>query len=264
MIKAQKDYKPYEVVLECPPFVHNINDKYKGQVCDHCLTKSDGLKKCANCGHMYYCNRNCQRNDWRAGHRYECQIFKNHYQNLEDINNLAKPLLRLYLNIKADPQIVNRMYDTVDGKQRCFNDLMTHNEDIMRDSHRCNNIIDLYDRISSSGVELSLNDFINFYGKYVINSYEICFGDNIHPPHRPCGTGMFIGASVLNHSCASNVCFQSVGNKLLIISEQYIKAGDELTVSYLNKCLLMPTDRRRMQLKSYYYFDCHCRRCDNN
>ncbi|XP_054165106.1 histone-lysine N-methyltransferase SMYD3-like [Oppia nitens] len=260
MIKAQKNYKPLEVVLECPLFVHNVYNKFKGQVCDNCLAKSSGLKKCAVCGHMYYCDRNCQRNDWRAGHRYECQIFKNHYQKLVDVKDLATTLLRLYFISKADPQIVFKKYNTVGGQQRCFNDLMSHQENIVQDFSRFNKIQELHHIITSlCGLQISINDLIDFYGKYVINSFSTCFTDFIHLSDQTFGSGLFIGASVLNHSCAPNVSFHSIGNKLMIISKRFITSGEELTVSYIDHNL--PIDTRSMLLKNYYYFDCHCRRC---
>ncbi|XP_054165105.1 N-lysine methyltransferase SMYD2-B-like [Oppia nitens] len=234
MIKAQKDYKPFEVVFECQLFVHKIDYQYKGQVCDNCLTKSDGLKRCSVCKHMYYCDRNCQRKDWRTGHRYECQIFKNHYQKLVDEYDLASLLLRLYLIIKADPQIVYKMYDTVDGKQRCFADLMTHREEILQNKRKVNLILDIHKRISSCGVELTVDDLVNLFVFQQL-----------------CGGGIFIGASVLDHSCT--------GNRLQIIANQNVTAGDELTINYAN--LLWTTDRRRKLLKVNYFFDCHCRRC---
>ncbi|XP_054165104.1 histone-lysine N-methyltransferase SMYD3-like [Oppia nitens] len=262
MIKAQKDYKPHEVVFDCQqPFINNIKDEYKGQVCDNCLVQKNDLKRCSVCNHMYYCDRNCQRNDWRAGHRYECQIFKSHYQKLVDVHYLSTTLLRLYLINKSDPQIFYKKYDTVGGQQRCFNDLMSHREDIIRDSRRVSNIQEIVNTINSCDVKLGFNDLIDLYGKYVINSfgYSYCFNNQ---SDECFGSGIYIGASVLNHSCDCNLSFQSIGNKHLIISKRYISAGEELTVEYID--LTLPTDARRKLLKFYYYFDCHCRRCDEN
>ncbi|XP_054165108.1 N-lysine methyltransferase SMYD2-B-like [Oppia nitens] len=256
MIKAQKDYKPLEVVFECKPFINNIMDEYKGQLCDKCLAKKDDLKKCSVCGHMYYCDRNCQRNDWRAGHRYECQILKSHYKKLIAEHELTPTLLRLYLISKADPQILNKKYDTVGGQQRCFNDLMSHHEDIVRDSRRYSYIQGIHNTIRSCDVELPINDLIDLYGKYVINSFEKRFDDQ---SDQFCGSSIYIGASVLNHSCDYNVVFESIGNKRFVISKRFITAGEELTTFYTNTSL--PTVTRRMKLKKNFYFDCQCRRC---
>ncbi|XP_054165109.1 histone-lysine N-methyltransferase SMYD3-like [Oppia nitens] len=262
MIKAEKDYKPEDVLIECKPFVHYIYNQCKGLICEDCLTKSNGLKKCADCQHMYYCDRNCQRNDWRAGHRYECQIFKNHYQKLIDKQQMAIPMLRMYLIIKTNPQIVYKKYNTVGGQQRCFADLMSHREDILQELFKVIAIKDIHFRISSCGVELPLNDLIDMFCKFAINYFETVAVDNVRQSRHTCGAGLFIGASILDHSCANNVYVHSVGNRLQIKASHAIAAGDELTTCYVN-CLL-PTVTRRMQLKSRYYFDCHCRRCDGN
>ncbi|XP_054164870.1 histone-lysine N-methyltransferase SMYD3-like [Oppia nitens] len=261
MIIADNDYKPDNVLFECQPFVHHIYHRSKDQICDHCLAKSDDLKQCSGCKHMYYCNENCQRRDWRAGHRYECQIFKSHYKKLLDEDNLAIPLLRLYLIIKADPQIVDKKYETIGGQQqRCFADLMSHCDDIMRDRFKVSVIYDIHKRISSCGLDLTVDDLVDLFGKFIINSYFIFYTDIIDQSSHTCGAGLFIGASVLDHSCAYNVYIQSAGNKLQVIAGQHITAGDELTTFYVNPSL--PTVTRRMLLKSGYYFDCHCCRCD--
>ncbi|XP_054165110.1 N-lysine methyltransferase SMYD2-B-like [Oppia nitens] len=260
MIRAEKDYEPYDVVIECQPFVHQIYDRFKGQICNHCLTKSDDLKKCMACEHMYYCDRNCQRNDWRAGHRYECQIFKCHYRKLLEEQQLAIPLLRLYLIIKADPEIVHKMYDSVGGQQRCYTNLMSHREDIVRDRLKVGVIQDIHKRFSSCGVDLPVDDLVDLFGKFTINSFEMVYKD-VNQLSYTCGSGLFIGASVLDHSCAPNVYVQSVGNRLRVIADKYIIAGDELTTYYVN--ISLPTVTRKMLLKKGYYFDCQCSRCDD-
>ncbi|XP_054164589.1 histone-lysine N-methyltransferase SMYD1-like [Oppia nitens] len=237
MLKADKDYLTEDVVFECQPFVHHIYDRFKGQVCDHCLAKSDRLKKCANCGHMYYCNRNCQLNDWRSGHRYECQIFKNHYQKLLDEDNLAIPLTRLYLIIKADPHIVNKKYNTVDGHQLCFNDLQSHCHEISKDWLKMGVMTLISDAMKSCGIKVSKDYFRHLFGKFIVNYYELTYTNGMNQSTAPekCGTGLFIGATALHHSCAYNVSVDTfVGNRLQVTARYLIRDGEVLTTYYVN------------------------------
>ncbi|KAJ7652388.1 hypothetical protein DFH06DRAFT_1206012, partial [Mycena polygramma] len=42
--------------------------------CDHIRVKSD-LRRCSVCLDLYYCSKQCQAADWRAGHRETCHTF---------------------------------------------------------------------------------------------------------------------------------------------------------------------------------------------
>ena len=41
-------------------------------VCAYCLTRADNLLRCT-CGMVRYCDRQCQRSHWRAGHKALCR-----------------------------------------------------------------------------------------------------------------------------------------------------------------------------------------------
>ncbi len=40
--------------------------------CHFCGNRGDDLKICSGCKKFYYCNRDCQGQDWNAGHKQEC------------------------------------------------------------------------------------------------------------------------------------------------------------------------------------------------
>ena len=51
----------------------------KSKQCDFCQTLETAvhkLKMCAQCETCRYCNIDCQRSDWRQGHKEDCQEFK--------------------------------------------------------------------------------------------------------------------------------------------------------------------------------------------
>ena len=44
------------------------------QSCSHCGTVfNPHLKKCAKCGKVSYCNKNCQKTNWKNEHKIVCQ-----------------------------------------------------------------------------------------------------------------------------------------------------------------------------------------------
>jgi hypothetical protein len=44
----------------------------KQQTCGACKREAAGLQRCARCKQAFYCNQECQRAAWRAGHKLEC------------------------------------------------------------------------------------------------------------------------------------------------------------------------------------------------
>ena len=45
----------------------------------------DGLKKCSQCHLASYCNRDCQRKDWKYNHKDECFHIKKVTEDLEKL-----------------------------------------------------------------------------------------------------------------------------------------------------------------------------------
>ena len=48
-----------------------------GARCEFCGSSEDELeaklKRCNNCKEVYYCSRECQKKDWKRGHRDTCE-----------------------------------------------------------------------------------------------------------------------------------------------------------------------------------------------
>jgi len=74
------------------------------------------------------------------------------------------------------------------------------------------------------------------------------------------GWGVYIEASLFNHSCQPNVClFRKPGTpEFQFVTIHDVAAGEELTVTYLGYGDLAS---RRAHLREHYFFHCECRRC---
>lgn len=86
----------------------------------------------------------------------------------------------------------------------------------------------------------------------------------------PIGLGLFPLTSLMNHSCNPNCVHHfslstAIPNtarstpKLVMRALKDIKAGEELTYSYVD--LYQSTASRRQQLRHAYFFHCECQRC---
>lgn len=75
------------------------------------------------------------------------------------------------------------------------------------------------------------------------------------------GTGIYLAASILDHSCTPNAVATFEGPQLSIrlIEDIPELVWDKIRISYIDQIDLPAT--RRSELKKAYYFDCDCERC---
>jgi hypothetical protein len=85
---------------------------------------------------------------------------------------------------------------------------------------------------------------------------------------QQCGTrgnivGVFEQASRLQHSCYNNCVKRDTANGIFTCrAVRNINAGEELTISYVEKRVYEPTHIRRARYMTAKGFTCHCPRCD--
>ncbi|CAG2112524.1 unnamed protein product, partial [Medioppia subpectinata] len=94
--KLSKPLSPGDVITQDIPFIHILHDEYKDNYCDNCVQRSDQLKRCAKCLHMYYCSKECQKNDWKY-HKNECPLYRRHWSETLLMDRL---FLRIFLSVK--------------------------------------------------------------------------------------------------------------------------------------------------------------------
>lgn len=75
----------------------------------------------------------------------------------------------------------------------------------------------------------------------------------------PIGVGLYLKASKMNHSCCANASQSFTGQQLNIHSIRNIRAGEEVTISYID--VGQPTFVRRHELFGSYHFWCNCVNC---
>ena len=46
------------------PVAYVVYNNIVTECCSACYTRRSGLKKCTKCNLVYYCDRECQKNDW--------------------------------------------------------------------------------------------------------------------------------------------------------------------------------------------------------
>lgn len=76
------------------------------------------------------------------------------------------------------------------------------------------------------------------------------------------GTGIYLGASICDHSCRPNAVATFVDGTTLhinAIEEMSSLNWSKIRISYID--LVNPTIDRQLELKENYFFNCDCERC---
>lgn len=69
----------------CQPENAPIVSQSNKPACDFCGKDGSGTKKCTACTSVYYCSKECQRGDWKKGHKALCAQFKANCQQTSEV-----------------------------------------------------------------------------------------------------------------------------------------------------------------------------------
>ncbi|XP_054162171.1 uncharacterized protein LOC128960121 [Oppia nitens] len=109
-LKSPKVFITGDVIQEFKPIAHIVNNEFKGDFCDNCLKPSTNLKKCKACLQMNYCDKQCQKQDWKSYHKYECGYMSdNNYVFLMSLSTSKLLALRFYLRYQRCPEFSSQV-----------------------------------------------------------------------------------------------------------------------------------------------------------
>ena len=101
----------------------------------------------------------------------------------------------------------------------------------------------------------SEDEVLEIYGKIMVNAFFI-----VNDVIEHIGYGLYLGASILDHSCAPNAHWHFRGKEVIIRTTEYVSDFSDLRISYL-KNLTETTQQRQEKLLQNYHFLCDCSTC---
>ena len=235
-----------DLLSSLSPYIHVLASSSTTEHCSHCFQGSTDLKRCSKCHRVSYCSVSCQRHDW-IYHKHECP----HLSAITEEYDLTRLFLRLILRYSKDQGV-----QSTDTK-RSFDELTSHETDIRQDRRRCRTFQSLYQSFQQWSLlsAYDQNDLFRLFCRLVINTLTI--HDTIDL--KPIGYGLYLDATVYNHSCqpTCHTIFNGIALSIRTIVDQSI--DPEWTINYID--LLEPYDNRQAFLRENYYFQCQCQRC---
>jgi SET and MYND domain-containing protein len=222
--------------------------------CHQCLLPltPDRTSRCSRCQLAYYCGATCQRAHWSA-HRDECaalaQLPENGRAHLSPQLLLAIRVAWLFIRERDSPR-VKRIATLVTN-------VAYHSEAVIAEFNKlatlCSRVLFLQKAPDCQYVAVPfLTSILSTLGANAIGITEPVELTDV-------GIALFDRLSLLNHSCDPNAVVLFDGAAAILRALKPIAAGDELTISYIDRA----SDRyeRRQQLLSQYFFTCSCSRC---
>lgn len=235
------------------PFIFVLKSNLKNERCDQCFVRGK-LLRCSGCQYVQYCNRECQKAAW-LDHKTECSCLKKISPRI--VPDAARLMARIIFKLKRGGDQERGYF--LKGRFRLFKDLMSHYSDIKKDEKRMEHFTSLYAVLATYiGEENIPNtaELMGIYGRMVVNGFNI-----LDPEMNSIGTGIYLAASVLDHSCTPNAVAVFHGTTLSIRAVADIPLFDwsKAFISYID-LLNTPADRQQ-DLIGTYYFLCDCTRC---
>ncbi|XP_022125928.2 histone-lysine N-methyltransferase SMYD3 isoform X2 [Pieris rapae] len=144
---------------------------------------------------------------------------------------------------------------------RMWKDLMSHYSDLKKDKGRMEHFTSLcgvlYDFLNDMSLPNTV-DLLGLYGRMVINSFTILDMDM-----NSIGSGVYIAASIIDHSCNPNAVAIFDGRKIIVRAIVDMPKFDwkKVRIAYID--LMKTPFERQKELLQTYYFLCQCEKCLN-
>ncbi|GMS79320.1 hypothetical protein PENTCL1PPCAC_1495, partial [Pristionchus entomophagus] len=260
-------FSPFKMVAASPslaaakyqiydaPFAHQLLNNLVENYCSFCLrTPNEGrLLKCGGCQFSKYCDAACQRKAWST-HKHECARLKKVFPNLPmtEVMFLSKVLDRvIFLSKNGDEPGWER--------ERTFLSLVDHREDIEKDTNKMEHFEKIIKKMTVfRGDEMVDREFFfNIFCKVSINSHSIHSNAGIE-----IGMALDLGISKYNHCCRPTVAMVFDGIRVFLrplVPSVSLDDLDNAFISYID--VGRSRYRRRIDLKTKWFFHCECSRC---
>lgn len=220
---------------------------------------------CGGCQQSFYCGLECQKADWISGHKYgECEW----YRKLQSESNpdaywfwteegvIFRLTMRLHFLLKAKPELLDKKYKTIGGKDISFADVPDDVGPEFLSKHEVH-----VSTLLSNLVRMSPGSFSQADAPY-FSSLMAKMRKCVSASPRLTGVAVYVPVSVLRHSCAPNTAYVVVGgHEMHLRAVRDIAVSDDVSYCFSEVLILMSQANRMDNMKFYKLQNCDCDRC---
>ncbi|XP_068241481.1 SET and MYND domain-containing protein 4-like [Palaemon carinicauda] len=289
-IVATRDINTGEVIGVEKAVCVNIKNEELDTYCSYCLRHCFNPIPCPSCCYVGFCSTECRTKSLSEEHWLECKLlpsmiklglqnkqlmyllFKNcTFHKIKSLYNVAKMTEHNSPSKRGcDSQEIyhsssyNTIYNLCDNLDRQpFGLLFTHCQlafTMTKLLEKCGRFFihrpgkkfsPSKDDLLTTGAILLSHALKVYYNPYEILDLRL---------KKPIGGGIFPALSLFNHSCNPSIKHYSLGRTIVHRAMRPIKAGDELTDSYISDFYDKSLESRRLALEDYL-IKCECEAC---
>ncbi|RUS34891.1 hypothetical protein BC938DRAFT_477920 [Jimgerdemannia flammicorona] len=284
-LEATRPAPSGSVVLHELPFASLLHERYQGQFCDTCFRKIViGTRfQCRGCS-LVYCSRECELSAWAGdNHAFFCGFDGLVELVGEDGWLCLKAYLRLAQSKETASDVEELMQgetpgdigDAIQGIPNLIHNLAFHSPNTIL-TYLTTAILLTATFCLPSSIEPTL---VKIQAQLRCNGFGIkctlhaAAGGMEERREVVLGTGVYLGASLLNHACWPNAMVVFGTRKeegrvdidprelVVVMTREVGRVGEPICMSYGPQVGRMDAEERRRVLREKYLFDCGCEAC---
>jgi len=236
---------------------------------------------CDGCAMERYCGEDCKV----AGeeeHEEDCRVLGKLGTHAMVLSDQLRLVAKIWLKIRKSGHEFSEKNEIT---SKSWGDLMDHAEELMKDSEEL--LLAHYNALAAVIKKADMPPmevFVEIYGRILTNSFSLRSDrkitvDSLHnllyhtqffrrikgySSPEPFGTGIYLLASIFDHSCTPNCTVVFKGRELVVMATEDIPAGDITSVAFISYLNTMDDIKtRQLQQKAIWYFSCHCSLCQD-
>uniref|UniRef100_A0A3P8VBY6 [histone H3]-lysine(4) N-trimethyltransferase n=1 Tax=Cynoglossus semilaevis TaxID=244447 RepID=A0A3P8VBY6_CYNSE len=248
-VRANVALRRGQLVLSAEPLACCVSNRVRSQVCHHCFSWGETLKRCSQCKAARYCNAMCQKQAWSI-HRRECKSLQRLSPRIppDSVRLAARIIFALVCELYTVEEHESHLSLMSEQKKQGLSELASTLQLYLQQEAAG------LEPIMTSALPPSCQDPLSLMAKIICNCFTICDKEL-----QEIGVGLYPSLSLLNHDCRPNCVMMFDGPLLQLRAVVDIRPEEELTISYIET--LSVTAERQKQLQDQYYFTCRCQLC---
>ncbi|XP_066953482.1 SET and MYND domain-containing protein 4-like isoform X1 [Macrobrachium rosenbergii] len=285
---ATRDIKAGEVLGVERSFAIDIRQDFLRTFCSTCAFLCVNPLPCPGCSKVVFCSKPCRVKGLSEDHWLECKILSSVLVHGLDAMACSYKLLKtwnfrqmksMYNKLKRKPTHPEHLGFGESGKYSSSSFQSVYHlrqglENFPRENvialcmnvFRMAKLLELSKRFfvdeSGNPVPVTKEDFLDTCKILANNCAK--FIENSFGTEEQVVTELYLGKSLINHSCSPVMASKSLGRVSFTYAVRPVAAGEELTISYVADFSSQPKLQRRGALVSDRSFLCSCQACEEN
>ncbi|XP_062970406.1 N-lysine methyltransferase SMYD2 isoform X2 [Cynocephalus volans] len=215
-LRALQPFQVGDLLFSCSAYAYVLTVNERGNHCEHCFARKEGLSKCGRCKQAFYCNVECQKEDWPM-HKLECSpmvVFGESWNPSETVRLTARILAKQKIHPERTP---SEKLLAVKEFESHLDKLDNEKKDLIQ-----SDIAALY-QFYSKHLEFPNHDsLVVLFAQVNCNGFTIEDEELSH-----LGSAIFPDVALMNHSCCPNVIVTYKGTLAEVRAVQEISPGEE-------------------------------------